>query len=103
MRYQIKDKSKNFLTMPSMGVGFLVRLDLGHSFGDAAMQCSINTCIWTYIYCIVYMYSIVYMYCFEYYVSCWASTRDVPDNAALSDEFLVWLHVALGPTLEMLL
>ena len=67
----------------------------------------------------------VYMYCFGYYVSCKASTIAFPDNAALSDEFLVRLHVgstiafpdnaalsdeflvrlhvALGPTLEMLL
>ena len=31
----------------------------------------------------------VYMYCFGYYVSCKASTITFPDNAALSDEFLV--------------
>ena len=42
------------------------------------------------------------MYCFGYYVSCKASTFAFPDNAALSDEFLVRLHVALGTTLEML-
>ena len=36
----------------------------------------------------------VYMYCFGYYVSCKASTVAFPDNAALSDEFLVRLHVA---------
>ena len=45
----------------------------------------------------------VYMYCFGYYVSCKASAIALPDNTALSDEFLIGLHVALGPTLEMLL
>ena len=45
----------------------------------------------------------VYMYCFEYYVSCKASTIAFPDNAALSDGFFVRLHVAPGPPLEMLL
>ena len=43
------------------------------------------------------------IYCFEYYVSCKASTIAFPGNAALRDEILVRLHVALGPTLEMLL
>ena len=70
--------------------GFLVMLALGPSFGDAAILCNINTCM-------------VYIYCFGYYVSCKASTISFHDNAALSDEFLVRIHVALGPTLEMLL
>ena len=72
--------------------GFRVRLALGLSFGDAAILCDINTSGYT---CMVY--------CFGYYVSCKASTIAFPDNAALSDEFLVRIHVALGPTLEMLL
>ena len=61
---------------------------------DAAILCNINTS--GYI-------CMVYMYCFEYYGSCKASTIAFPDNGALSDEFLVRIHVALGPTLEMLL
>ena len=44
----------------------------------------------------------VNMYCFGYYVSCKASTFAFPDNAALSDEFIVRVHVALWPHLEML-
>ena len=45
----------------------------------------------------------VYMYCFGHYVSCKASTIAFPDNVALSDEFLVRLHVDQGPTLKTLL
>ena len=63
---------------------FLVRLALGPSFGDAAILCNINTSGYT---CMVYMCS------FGYYVSCKASIIAFPDNAAVSDEFLVRIHV----------
>ena len=75
-------------------MGFLVMLALGPSLGDAAILCNINT--FGYI-------CMVYMYCFGYYVSCKTSTIAFPNNAALSDEFLVRIHVALVPTMEMLL
>ena len=66
--------------------GFLVRLALGPSFGDAAILCDINISGYT---------CMVYMYCFGYYVSCKASTIAFPDIAAVSDEFLVRIHVIL--------
>ena len=84
--------------------GFLVRLALGPSIGDAAILCNISTS--EYILCNINTSEytcMVYMYCFGYYVSCKASSIAFPDNAALSDEFLVRLHVGLGPTLKMLL
>ena len=74
--------------------GVLVRLALGLSLGDAPILCNINTSGYT---------CMVYMYCFGYYVFCRAITIAFPDNAALSDEFLVRLQVAQGSTLEMLL
>ena len=76
----------------------LVRLALGPSLGDAAILCNINTSGYTCMVYMIYMY-MVYMYCFGYYVSCTASTIALQVNAALSDELLVRLHVALGPTL----
>ena len=71
--------------------GFLVRLALRLSLGDAAILCNINTS--GYILCNINTSG----------YTCKASTIAFPDNAALSDEFLVRLHVGLGPTLKMLL
>ena len=61
------------------------------SLGDAAILCNINTS--GYILCNINTFG----------YTCKASNIAFPDNAALSDEFLVRLHVGLGPTLKMLL
>ena len=82
------------LCLQDAAMGFFVRLALGPFLENAAILCNINTSGYT---------CMVYIYCFGYYVSCKTSTIAFPDNAALSDEFLVRLHVAIGPTLEMLL
>ena len=94
MRYELYVSLSTVTLSTRCCNGFLVRLALGPTLGDAAILCNISISEYT---------CMVYMYCFGYYVSCKASSIAFPDNAALSDEFLVRLHVGLGPTLNMLL